>query len=124
MDIAGSIQGAFNQANQASRQAEAERAKNRKAEQDRVRDARRQYISTQEEVVQTQTLRGSRVDPDPEATDGQDARDQYEGHRQLTDDVIKSAPARTPPVGRKVDRTSDSVLPSDDGSGSLIDLEA
>lgn len=124
MDIAGNIQGAFNLANQASRLTEADKAKARKAEQDRVRDARRHYISTQEEVVQTQTLRGSRVDPDREQSDGQDARDQYEGHELLTDEEIERAPARKPPKAAHQDGPQSKDGAADDGSGHLVDLEA
>lgn len=84
MDISGSIQGSFNQAHQAARLTEAEKARTRKAEQDRLRDARRQYIATHEEVPQTQTLSGSQVNPNREPSDGEDARDQYEEHALLS----------------------------------------
>lgn len=83
MDVSGSIQGSFNQAHQAAHLTEAEKARTRKAEQDRLRDARRQYIATHEEVAQTQTLSGSQVEPNREPSDGEDARDQYEEHDLL-----------------------------------------
>ena len=125
MDITGSIQGALNQANQASRLAEAEKAKARKTELDRLRDARRQYIATQEEVAESQALRGARAAGDREQSDGQDARDQYEGHHLLSDDPAAATPRRTPPKALpKGDARPPAVPPDQAGSGQLIDLEA
>jgi hypothetical protein len=114
-DITSGIQGTFNQAHLAGRAAEAENARRRKAEQDRVRDARRRYVTTQEEVAQAQTLRDSRVDADKDGSDGQDARDCYESHQDLAGSDLPQASPAAPPHAPP---------PPDAASGNLIDIEA
>jgi hypothetical protein len=122
VDIGSGIQGTFNQAPLAGRRAEAEKARDRKVQQDRLRDARRRFITTQEEVRQAQMRRDMRVDPDKDGTSGQDARDQYESHDELTgrdraDDKPQAATRENP------DQDDEQTTPEDD-SGHLIDIEA
>ena len=122
-DISSGIQGTFNQANLASRRAEAEKARARNTEDERVRDIRRRFVTTQEEVQEARDPRGARVNPDKENTDGQDARDQYEAHDEMTADT----PPHDPDAddrSRKPDDERDDATPTDDDSGNLIDIEA
>ena len=125
VDIGSHLQGTFNQANVAARRTEAERAKGRKAEQDRARDARRRFIDTQEEVAQAQTLPGARGGSQKERSEGLEARDQYEAHDALT------APPPEEQGGQGGRQASDGPAdetaesrPTDSDSGQIIDLEA
>jgi hypothetical protein len=120
-DISSGIAGSFNQAAQASRLAESEKARTRRTEDDRIREARKRFAVAQEEVSQTETLRGSRVDPDKEETSGRDARDQYEAHDEFLEHRRQVTPARTPP--RQKTAPQEPGVGSGD-SGQLIDLEA
>lgn len=121
VDIGSSIIGSLNQANLASRRTEAEKARARKAEDDRVRDARKRFIITQEEVAQAQTLRGSRVEPDKEDTHGRAARDIYEAH-----DTLAGQPAlkhdKASEAADAAETNQKPLLEAD--SGHLIDIEA
>ncbi|NIA20853.1 MAG: hypothetical protein GWP05_02540 [Anaerolineaceae bacterium] len=120
-DIGSGIVGTFNQANLATRRAEAENSRTRKGEQQRTSEARRRYVAAQEEVEAAQTLRGRRVEPDKEETSGREARDQYESHGQLTGRQ-KSALAE-----QHTSQTGDEAAgDGGDGaeSGQLIDIEA
>lgn len=121
VDIGSGIQGTFNQAHLASRRAEADKAKDRRGEEDRVRDARKRFIVVQEEVAQAQTLRGRRVEPDKEQSNGRDARDQYETHDELAAEPAQDDRATDPadPEARQAGDT-----PPEAASGHLIDIEA
>lgn len=122
-DVAGNIQGAFNQANLAGRLSNAERSKARKGKEDRVRDAERRFITTQEEVSQAQSLHGRRIESEKEQSDGQDARDQYDAH----DDMLARLAEHPPKAGADAageDASVDLRKPPDADSGNLIDIEA
>jgi len=121
-DISSGIQGTFNQANLASRRAEAEKARARKGEDERVRDARRRFVTTQEEVQEARDPRGARVDPDKENTHGQDARDQYDAHDEMT--AAAQQRDRDTDATRQSDQEGDDALPPEADSGHLIDIEA
>ncbi len=121
-DIGSGIVGSFNQANLASRLSEKEKARARRAEQDRVGDARRRSILNQEEVDKAQTLRGQRVEPDKEREHGRQARDQYEAHEQFSQDSSGNR------GGEEKERSDgenppDRKGPPETESGQLIDVE-
>lgn len=120
-DISSGIQGSFNQANLASRRAEAEEARTRRSQDERIRDARRRFITAQEEVQEARDLQESRVEPDKENTRGQDAWDQYVAHDELTADA--KAPKRDADDHERR-HTGDDDAPPDVDSGHLIDIEA
>ena len=120
-DIGSGIVGSFNQASLASRVAENEKNRVRGAEDERVRDARRRFIAAQEEVAQTESLRGTRVEPDKEESAGGDARDQYESHDEFEAQRQRVERARTPP--RPQSHVDESKIEGDD-SGHLIDITA
>ena len=115
------IAGSFNQANLASRAADVEKNRARLTEEQRLREARKRFAAVQEEVAQTETLRGRRVEPDKEETDGQDAHDQYESHEELSRRQTKP---RKPPQLDLRGRQADQGQAPDSSSGHIIDLEA
>ena len=124
-DIGSGIVGSFNQANLASRLADAEKARARKVEEDRLREARRRVISTQEAVDETRALSGRRVEPDKEGSHGQDARDQYEAHGG-SDRADSGDRGEKPAAGERPADASPTEprRPLDLDSGHLVDLEA
>lgn len=119
VDISSGIQGTFNQANLAARRVEAEKAQKRRTEEERLRDARRKFVLAQEEIEQTETLRGSRVDADKQQSDGRDARDQHEAHDQLASGHEQSEQTENSRAGGREEGP-----PPDSDSGHLIDVEA
>jgi hypothetical protein len=121
-DVAGNIQGALNQANLASRLSNAERSKARKGEEDRIRDARQRFITTQEEVSQAQTLHGRRIESEKEQSDGQDARDQYDAHSDMLARRAEHPPKVEDDAGD--DASGGRTKPPEADSGNLIDIEA
>lgn len=120
-DIGSGIVGTFNQANLATRRAEAENSRTRKSEQQRTSEARRRYVTAQEEVEAAQTLRGQRVEPDKEETSGREARDQWESHDRL------SGRQESASAEQQISQAADEAAhEGNDGaeSGQLIDVEA
>lgn len=122
VDIGSAISGTFNQATLASRRAEADKARAHAAEEERLREARKRFVATQEEVAQTETLRGMRVEPDKERSEGQEARDQYEAHRELN--KRRPPPRLEQPSDNPPGPPAETDKPPDSETGHIIDLEA
>lgn len=113
----GGILGSFNQSHAASRLAQTEKSRGQNALEGGSREARRRFEIAREEVLQTETLHGGRVDPDERHEDPRGGRKrkpprkQSKGNPENDNSVSETAPG----VGKEVD---------DDQSGHLIDIRA
>lgn len=112
----GGILGSFNQSHAASRLAQTEKSCGQNALEGGSREARRRFELAREEVLQTETLHGGRVDPDEHHEEPRGGpkrkppRKQFKGSPE-SDNYV----SETSPDGKEVD---------DDQRGHLIDIRA